>query len=272
MSRHLQPAALDRRRALARIAATCWLGTATLAHAATSFDLTRLMQSLAQVKAGEASFVERRQVACSTRRIESSGRLSFEAPDTFVRETLKPRRERLAVNGNTLTISQGTRKPQRRARLRARSGGHRRSDARHAHRQPRDARTLFQRQLSGSAERWSLELVPRDARLRGQVASVRVTGQHADGARGADRDARRRPLGDDDRADRAGERGTLVRWTRCRAASPSRPRDPGNAPYGFGSPASWRRRGSSRAAPTSPTCRHSCLRRRRPSNRCCSTN
>jgi hypothetical protein len=32
---------------------------------------------------------------------------------------------------------------------------------------------LFDTRVSGSAERWSLELVPRDLRLRGQVASVR---------------------------------------------------------------------------------------------------
>jgi len=35
---------------------------------------------------------------------------------------------------------------------------------------------LFETRVSGSAERWSLELVPRDLRLRGQVASVRVGG------------------------------------------------------------------------------------------------
>ena len=45
------------------------------------------------------------------RTLESSGRLSFEAPDTFVRETLKPRRDRVAVVGNTLTMSRGEPQP-----------------------------------------------------------------------------------------------------------------------------------------------------------------
>jgi hypothetical protein len=35
------------------------------------------------------------------RTLQSSGRLSFKAPDSFVRETLKPRHEKLAVDGNT---------------------------------------------------------------------------------------------------------------------------------------------------------------------------
>jgi hypothetical protein len=111
--------------------------------------------------------------------LESSGRLSFEAPDTFVRETLKPRREKLAVAGNTLTITQGTRSrsmpldsaPEAAVIVEAIRGtltGNRESLDRY-----------FTSSVSGSAERWSLELVPIDARLRGQVAAVRVSGQQA---------------------------------------------------------------------------------------------
>ena len=36
---------------------------------------------------------------------------------------------------------------------------------------------LFETTVSGNAERWSLDLVPKDLRLRGQVASVRVAGR-----------------------------------------------------------------------------------------------
>ena len=68
-----------------------------------------LMQSLAKVRAGEATFVETRTVAMLERTLESSGRLSFEAPDTFVRDTLKPRREKIAIVGNTVTMSLGSR-------------------------------------------------------------------------------------------------------------------------------------------------------------------
>jgi hypothetical protein len=37
--------------------------------------------------------------------------------------------------------------------------------------------SLFEAKVSGAADEWSLELVPRDLRLRGQVASVRVSGR-----------------------------------------------------------------------------------------------
>jgi outer membrane lipoprotein-sorting protein len=172
------PLTTERRRAIACVAVACALVLAPLAGAAAGFDLTQLLQTLAQVKSGEASFVERRHVALLDQTLQSAGRLSFEAPDTFVRETLKPMRERLAVTGNTLTISQGTRKssvaldsaPEAAVIIEAIRGtltGNREILDRY-----------FSSQLSGGAERWTLELVPRDARLRGQVASVRLSGQH----------------------------------------------------------------------------------------------
>jgi outer membrane lipoprotein-sorting protein len=129
------------------------------------------------VKSGEATFVEKRQVAQLDQTLESSGRLSFSAPDTFVRETLKPRRERLAVVGNQLTMSQNSRSrsttldsvPEAAVIVEAIRGtltGNRETLERY-----------FTTQLSGAAERWQLDLVPREARLRGQVAQLRVSGR-----------------------------------------------------------------------------------------------
>ncbi len=147
------------------------------AAAAPGFELAQLTALLARVKAGEASFVEKRRVEILDRTLESSGRLSFRAPDTFVRETLKPRREKLAVSGNELTMSLGDRSrtvqldssPEAAVIVEAVRGtltGNREALER-----------LFIAEVSGSAERWSLELVPRDMRMRGQVASVRLNGR-----------------------------------------------------------------------------------------------
>ncbi len=142
-----------------------------------SFDLGRLTALLGRVKSGEATFVEQRRVEMLDRTLESSGKLSFRAPDSFVRETLKPRREKLAVSGNSVTMSIGDRSrtmaldasPEASVIVEALRGtltGNRETLER-----------LFEATVSGSAERWSLELVPRDLRLRGQVASVRVSGR-----------------------------------------------------------------------------------------------
>jgi outer membrane lipoprotein-sorting protein len=166
-----------------RVAGVLALGVATLlwpgAARSASFDLADLSGLLAGVKAGEARFVEKRRVEMLDRTLESSGRLSFSAPDHFVRETLAPRHEKLAVTGNVLTMSLGERSrtlqldsaPEAAVIVEAIRGtltGNREALER-----------LFLAAVSGTAERWALELVPRDLRLRGQVASVRLSGQRS---------------------------------------------------------------------------------------------
>jgi hypothetical protein len=177
------PATRPERRAFASGLATLMAALACAApltlRAAPGFDLAQLTAQLARVKAGEASFTEKRRIEMLDRTLESSGRLSFRAPDTFVRETLKPRREKLEVAGNVLTMSLGDRSrtvqldsaPEAAVIVEAVRGtltGNREALER-----------LFVAAVSGSAEHWSLELVPRDMRLRGQVASVRLTGRES---------------------------------------------------------------------------------------------
>jgi len=148
-------------------------------RAAQAFDLEALTALLGRIKAGEATFVEMRRIEMLDRTLASSGRLSFKAPDVFVRETLKPRHEKLAVEGNTLTMSLGERSrtmqldasPEAAVIVEAIRGtltGNRAALER-----------LFETSVSGDARQWALELVPRDLRLRGQVASVRISGHES---------------------------------------------------------------------------------------------
>jgi outer membrane lipoprotein-sorting protein len=172
------PRRTDRRRALALLAAGAAL-LAQPAHAQDAFDLAQLMRTLAQVKAGEATFTETRTVVMLERTLQSSGRLRFEAPDTFVRETLKPRREKVAVVGNNVTMSLGDRSrtvpldsvPEAAVIMEAIRGtltGNRDAIERH-----------FKAEVSGTPQRWLLELKPREPRLAELVVSVRVTGRQA---------------------------------------------------------------------------------------------
>jgi outer membrane lipoprotein-sorting protein len=172
------PARPDRRAAVARVALAAVAVLAPgLEAAAAGFDLAALTVLLGRVTSGEATFTESRRIEMLDRTLQSSGRLSFRAPDLFVRETLRPRREKLAVNGNTLTMSLGERSrtmqldasPEAAVIVEAVRGtltGNRESLER-----------LFDAAVSGSADAWTLELVPKDARLRGQVAQVRVSGR-----------------------------------------------------------------------------------------------
>jgi len=173
----------ERRRVVAATIAALGLA-ATLAFApraalAEAFDLGALTALLGGVKSGEATFVETRRIEMLDRTLQSSGRLSFKAPDSFVRETLKPRQEKLAVDGNTLTMSLGDRSrtmqldasPEAAVIVEAIRGtltGNRNTLER-----------LFETTVSGDARAWTLKLVPRDLRLRGQVSAVQVSGREA---------------------------------------------------------------------------------------------
>ncbi len=169
----------DRRRFAAALVLITALPTATPVQAAPAFDLAALTTLLGRTRSGDATFTESRRIEMLDRTLASSGRLSFRAPDTFVRETLSPRREKLAVSGNTLTMSFGERSrtmqldasPEAAVIVEAIRGtltGNRESLER-----------LFEATVDGTAGQWSLDLVPRDLRLRGQVASVRVSGRDA---------------------------------------------------------------------------------------------
>ena len=172
------PGFLERRRAL-RALLLASLATAAAPGRAAGFDLQALMQQLATVRSGEAVFVEDRRVLQLDQTFRSSGRLSFTAPDTFIRETLKPRHERMAVVGNQLTMSRGNRSqtalldsvPEAVVIVEAIRGtltGNRATLERY-----------FDTAVQGSAEQWQLDLVPRDPRLRGQVTHLRLTGRQA---------------------------------------------------------------------------------------------
>jgi outer membrane lipoprotein-sorting protein len=143
------------------------------------FDLGQLMQTLATVKSGEATFVETRTVNMLDRTLKSAGKLSFEAPDTFVRETLRPNKDRIAVVGNTVTMSMGGRTrtvpldsvPEAAVIMEAIRGtltGNREAIERN-----------FDASVTGNAQQWSLTLKPREFKLQQLVTSIRVSGRQA---------------------------------------------------------------------------------------------
>ncbi|MEO8153423.1 MAG: LolA-related protein [Rhizobacter sp.] len=180
MPQHLTPKLLkprlERRAALAA-GLSFALTLSAPAWAQAAFDLQQLTQLLSQVKSGDAAFTEKRTVSILAQTLESSGRLSFAAPDTFVRETLKPRREKVAVVGNSVTMSAGSRSrtvpldsvPEAAVIMEAIRGtltGNREQLERH-----------FSANVSGNAQRWLLELVPIEPRLQELVRSVNLAGQ-----------------------------------------------------------------------------------------------
>ena len=142
----------DRRRAAggARRAVLVAPRAPAVASAA-GFDLAQLMPCSAASGRARRPSSRSARVEMLDRTARASGRLSFQAPDGFVRETLKPRRE--TARGRRQHADDEPRRPQPHgaARRGARGGGHRRGDPRHADRQPRRARAPVRQPASPAA-------------------------------------------------------------------------------------------------------------------------
>ncbi|OUM01858.1 LolA-related protein [Variovorax sp. JS1663] len=153
------------------------LALALFASSAWAFDLPELMSLLAKQKNGEARFTEQRFVRGLEGPLDASGTLSFQAPDKLTRRTVSPRAETMTVDGNMLTLSRGGRTrtltldsmPELLGMveaMRSTLNG--------------NAQTLqryFRSTLTGTSDKWALELVPIDDKLAAQVRSLRLNGK-----------------------------------------------------------------------------------------------
>ena len=166
------------RKAVQRLApAICGLLISVCASTAyAAWDVQQLMQNLSQNKSGQATFVEKKYIAVFDKPIESSGDLLYTAPDRLEKRTLKPKPESMIVSGNELVVVRGRQKhivqlqnyPELAAfidSIRGTLAG--------------DLKALernYQLSLEGTAERWTLQLVPVGDKMRAVVQRIRIAG------------------------------------------------------------------------------------------------
>jgi hypothetical protein len=141
--------------------------------------LDELLQRLAARQHGHVAFTEVQQLAVLERPLESSGELLYEAPDRLEKRTLKPKAETLTLDHGVLSAQRGHRTYVMELRaypqvvpfvesIRATLAGDRATLER-----------LFDVGFDGTLERWTLQLVPRDAALAAAVTQIRISGERA---------------------------------------------------------------------------------------------
>jgi hypothetical protein len=149
--------------------------------ASTEWGLPQLMQSLARVQSSQGKFVERKYLAILTRPLESSGTISFRAPDHLEKHTRSPKVKDLVLDRGVLTIDDKARNIRRTLVLqeypavwafvesiRSTLAG--------------DLPTLqrfYRIRLDGDAANWRLQLLPIERRTREMVREI-VIGGHGD--------------------------------------------------------------------------------------------
>lgn len=145
-----------------------------------AWDVTQLMQGLAKNKSGRASFVEKKYIALLEAPVESSGELLYTAPDRLEKRTLKPRPESLLIEGGSLTVERGKRRMVLRLQdypelvaftesIRGTLAGDMVA-----------LRRVYNLDLEGSEERWTLTLRPMETKMLEVVQRVRIGGSHAE--------------------------------------------------------------------------------------------
>jgi len=161
------------------LAFTLAVGLALAAPSPAAFaawDLQQLMETLAQNKSGRARFTEKKSIAMLDKPVESSGELLYSAPSHLEKRTFKPKPETMIVDGDELLIERGRQKynlqlqsyPELAAfidSIRGTLAGDRKALER-----------SYQLSLEGSAERWSLQLLPLDEKMRAVIQRIRIDG------------------------------------------------------------------------------------------------
>lgn len=164
---------------LAVLAAAFLLSVAPACRAA-DWQLADLMQQLSRVKSAQARFVERKYIAMLDKPVESSGELSFTAPDHVEMRTLKPKAQSLLLDGDRLTLEQDGRQrtvslqsyPEVTAfveGIRGTLAGDRQALER-----------TYKVHLLGTPARWELILEPRDSAMSRIISRIRIGGSQAE--------------------------------------------------------------------------------------------
>ncbi|MBA3594952.1 MAG: outer membrane lipoprotein carrier protein LolA [Polaromonas sp.] len=156
-----------------------WLGLMASPVLA-AWDVTQLMQGLAQNKSGRANFVEKKYIALLDKPVESSGELLYTAPDRLEKRTLKPRPESMLIENGTLTVERNKRRMTLRLQDHPELVAFTESIRGTLAGDMAALRRIYNLDLEGSQERWTLILRPVETKMLDVVQRIRIGGSHAE--------------------------------------------------------------------------------------------
>ena len=151
------------------------LGLALPASAA--YDIGQLMADLARHKGGKAKFVEKKFLAVLDKPLVATGEMTYTPPDRLEKRTLTPKQETMLLDKDSLTLEREKQKltinlgsqPEALAfvdSIRGTLSGNRAALERN-----------YGLHLSGTADKWTLTLLPSEAKIAALVQRITVSGQ-----------------------------------------------------------------------------------------------
>ena len=141
-----------------------------------AYDIGQLMNDLARNKGGRAKFVEKKFLAVLDKPLVATGEMTYTAPDRLEKRTLTPKPETMLLEKDSLTLEREKQKltinlasqPEALAfidSIRGTLSGNRAALERN-----------YGLHLSGSAEKWTLTLLPSDQKIASLVQRITVSG------------------------------------------------------------------------------------------------
>jgi hypothetical protein len=154
--------------------ATLW----ALPASAADLELTELMTLLAGVPSATNSFIESKQSALLSAPLVLKGRLVYGRPDHLEKHVLSPYDENTVIARGAVSIENRTLKQKKSFALSASTSAAALVEGMRAT-LAGDAPALeryYSIRLEGSRDAWLLTLTPRDEKLAGMVARIRIAG------------------------------------------------------------------------------------------------
>jgi outer membrane lipoprotein-sorting protein len=172
----LRPSSDFSRRVIRHLLVVLALMAAPVISHAADWDIDQLMRSLAQIRSDHAGFVERKFIAILDQPVQSSGELFYTAPDYLEKRTLRPKPESMILDHGTLVIERGRQKHELQLQdypelaafidsIRGTLAGERKALERN-----------YRLTLDGTAEHWTLQLLPLDEKIQAVVKRIRIAG------------------------------------------------------------------------------------------------
>jgi len=163
-------------RVLREVLVALALLLATVISYAAEWDIDRLMHGMAQTRSDHASFTEKKYIAMLEGPVESSGELFYTAPDHLEKRTLKPKPEVMILDQDSLVIERGHKihhlqlqdYPELAAfidSIRGTLAGDRMA-----------LEHNYRLSLEGTAEYWTLQLLPVDEKMQAVVKRICIAG------------------------------------------------------------------------------------------------
>ena len=151
---------------------------AASAHA--SWGLEQLMQALARNTSARATFTEQKFIALLDKPVLSSGELFYTAPDRLEKRTLKPRPESLLIEGGNLTVERGKRRMVLRLQEHPELVAFTESIRGTLAGDTIALKRIYNLDLEGSEEHWTLTLRPIETKMLDVVQRIRIAGSRAE--------------------------------------------------------------------------------------------